>query len=289
MACAGPPTTDHTAWGSYFVSRGYVHLADHCDDGERAAFGFLSEEIGTARVLDLRVGAGRTTSLVAERSASYVGIDSSQRMIDLARARHPQVDLRVSDARALTELADDSFDIVIFRYNGIDCVPAADRRLVLDEVFRACARAAGSCSRRSTWTAGSSVSPQRCRPARPGHTASVRSCASVPAGHGCPWPTGTSPMPRPPRRAATAGRPGRCVRTPSVSSSTSPRWDITSVSCAAPACTSTPRGAQRVRRWTSSRSTARAATSTLSAASRSRNRLNRTGTAGQGVACGSRP
>ena len=53
------------------------------------------------RVLDIAVGAGRTTGLLSRYAATYVGVDIAESMVDLARERFPDVDLRVGDARDL--------------------------------------------------------------------------------------------------------------------------------------------------------------------------------------------
>ncbi len=90
-----------------------------------------------ASVLDLGVGAGRTTPALTERAGRYVGIDVSPTMIEAARRSFPGVDLRVGDAAELGELADGTFDVVLFSYNGIDYLhPDAARHRCLTEVAR---------------------------------------------------------------------------------------------------------------------------------------------------------
>ena len=89
-----------------------------------------------ARVLDLGVGAGRTTPWLQARAATYVGIDLAPAMVDAARRRHPDVDLRVGDAADLAQLADGVVDVVVFSYNGIDYLDDGARGRALDEVHR---------------------------------------------------------------------------------------------------------------------------------------------------------
>lgn len=87
------------------------------------------------RVLDMGVGGGRTTESFA-KAAAYIGADYSQAMVDAAKQRYPTHEFRQVDARDLSAFADESFDFVLFSYNGLDCVGHADRLQVLAEVHR---------------------------------------------------------------------------------------------------------------------------------------------------------
>jgi len=63
------------------------------------------------RVLDVGCGAGAFLRLVSERGAVAFGLDASKALIELARERLPEADLRVGDMEALP-YEDDSFDLV---------------------------------------------------------------------------------------------------------------------------------------------------------------------------------
>lgn len=117
------------------VRRHYRHTGP-LDDGEAAALRALGSLEGLA-ILDVGVGGGRTTALLQAGAGRYVGIDLSPRMIRDARRRHPGADLRVGDARDLGELADGSFDVVMFSNNGIDAVAHEERAAVLAGFRRA--------------------------------------------------------------------------------------------------------------------------------------------------------
>lgn len=87
------------------------------------------------RVLDLGCGTGRTTAHLA-RTCTVTGIDYAPAMIARGRARHPNLDLRVMDARSLA-FPDESFDGAFFSFNGLDYLyPLADRSLALKEIYR---------------------------------------------------------------------------------------------------------------------------------------------------------
>jgi SAM-dependent methyltransferase len=63
------------------------------------------------RVLDVGCGTGCFLRLVADRGGHAYGIDASQELLELARARVPAADLRVGDMQFLP-YADDCFDLV---------------------------------------------------------------------------------------------------------------------------------------------------------------------------------
>ncbi|HVY57333.1 MAG TPA: class I SAM-dependent methyltransferase [Xanthobacteraceae bacterium] len=83
-------------------------------------------------VLDIGIGAGRTTAALADAFASYVGVDYSTSMVDAAKAQFPDRDLRVMDARHLQFAS--PFDCVVFSFNGIDYVELEDRQRILEQI-----------------------------------------------------------------------------------------------------------------------------------------------------------
>jgi SAM-dependent methyltransferase len=121
-------------WGASFVRRHYAR-SGVLDPGEQAAMDAVGD-LAAARVLDLGVGAGRTTELLAPRAKRYVGIDISPRMLADARTRCPAADLRLGDARDLAGLPTAGFDLVVFSFNGIDALTHEDRPRALAEMRR---------------------------------------------------------------------------------------------------------------------------------------------------------
>lgn len=93
-------------------------------------------------MLDLGVGAGRTTSFFASFVARYVGIDLAPRMIEQCRQRFadmqrtPPLEFHLADAVTLDGFADASFDIVLFSLNGVDCIPPERRSECLINIQR---------------------------------------------------------------------------------------------------------------------------------------------------------
>jgi len=83
-------------------------------------------------VLDVGVGAGRTTAVLAPSARAYVGIDFSAAMIDEARRANPGVDLRQLDMRELPRtFAGRRFDAILLSFNTLDYIGWDDRNTLL--------------------------------------------------------------------------------------------------------------------------------------------------------------
>ena len=109
---------------------------------EKAIIERLGNWLSGKKMLDIGVGAGRTTASFAPLVASYVGVDYSPPMIAACESRlghqFSNVSLLVGDARDLSAFDTASFDFVFFSFNGLDCVDHADRFKVLSEMRRVC-------------------------------------------------------------------------------------------------------------------------------------------------------
>lgn len=92
---------------------------------------------GECSVLDLGCGAGRTTSYIRKMAGKVVGVDLSQALIEAAEEKYPDVDFKVMDAGKM-DFPDNSFDVVVFSYNGLCYVhPEAKRMAAISEIRRA--------------------------------------------------------------------------------------------------------------------------------------------------------
>lgn len=127
---------NHCAWIDPAGVSWLGALTGFTDDGERAAYRQVSAEAGGAPILDLGVGGGRTVSLLRAVSADYVAIDYTPVLVETARRRFPDADIRLGDARDLSSFADGHFGLVVFSYMGLDSVGREDRRRILREVRR---------------------------------------------------------------------------------------------------------------------------------------------------------
>lgn len=123
-------------WGERDVL-GFYTASGTLDAGEAAAFAAAATSIDGGRILDLGIGTGRTSELLAPRAATYVGVDIAEEMLRAAHRRLPEVDLRVADARDLSSVCvDASIDVVVFSYNGLDALSHSGRVAALREVRR---------------------------------------------------------------------------------------------------------------------------------------------------------
>ena len=90
-------------------------------------------------MLDLGVGAGRTSYTFAALVRTYIGIDYAPAMIEICRSRFGESGRQkfiCLDAADLSKFGDSRFDLVLFSFNGIDCVELEKRRKILREVRR---------------------------------------------------------------------------------------------------------------------------------------------------------
>jgi SAM-dependent methyltransferase len=88
-------------------------------------------------ILDLGVGAGRTTPHLARLASRYVGVDVSEAMVARCREKFPDLTFLQLDATDLSAVADSLFDLVVFSFNGIDVIPTVKgRRRCLAECAR---------------------------------------------------------------------------------------------------------------------------------------------------------
>ncbi len=92
-------------------------------------------------ILDLGCGAGRTTfGLYKLGYKNIIGVDIAENLVDYAKKysndKNIRIDFEVGDATQL-RFADNTFDAVIFSYNGMQCIPGEEnRKKVLKEVYR---------------------------------------------------------------------------------------------------------------------------------------------------------
>jgi SAM-dependent methyltransferase len=123
------------SWDSPALADDYANHEHALGPDEWHALGASWSRIAGRAVLDIGIGAGRTTAFLLPVAGSYVGIDISPAMVRQAKRRFPEADLRVGDARKL-DFPDRSFSLVLFSFNGIDYIEPAERIDVLREVHR---------------------------------------------------------------------------------------------------------------------------------------------------------
>jgi ubiquinone/menaquinone biosynthesis C-methylase UbiE len=133
------PTLDAVNRGTWRLPstvRAYERLEGWTDPGEQAAVEYVAAEVRSRPILDIGVGAGRTTAILQAISNEYTGIDYTQEMVEICRTRHPGAKIMHMDARDLSRLHGNQFALVMLSFNGIDAVNFEERQKVLREVHR---------------------------------------------------------------------------------------------------------------------------------------------------------
>lgn len=93
------------------------------DPLSRAMFGAFAELVrGRGPVADLGCGPGRITAYLGELGVSAFGVDLSPRMIELARAAHPDLRFDVGSMTAL-DIADDELAGILAFYSTFHAPP----------------------------------------------------------------------------------------------------------------------------------------------------------------------
>jgi ubiquinone/menaquinone biosynthesis C-methylase UbiE len=113
----------------------YAHSED-LQPAEQSILGELKDRLIPMKMLDIGVGAGRTTVHFAPLVKEYTGIDYSQNMVKACQKRFGQMSFQTADARSMGCFKDSTFDFILFSFNGIDCMSHEDREKVLQEIKR---------------------------------------------------------------------------------------------------------------------------------------------------------
>ncbi len=107
---------------------------------EETILNILKNQLPSMKMLDIGVGTGRTTLAFAPLAKEYVGVDYSEGMIKACQEQFQKADSKISfavcDARAMTNFKDNTFDFILFSFNGIDYMSHADREKTLKEIKR---------------------------------------------------------------------------------------------------------------------------------------------------------
>jgi SAM-dependent methyltransferase len=99
-------------WGPRWGSRPQEWAAN--EDQQAPTYEEAIRRVGIARgqrVLDVGCGSGVFLRLAADRGAEVYGLDASEALLEVARERVPEADLRVGDMQFLPH-EDDCFDVV---------------------------------------------------------------------------------------------------------------------------------------------------------------------------------
>jgi ubiquinone/menaquinone biosynthesis C-methylase UbiE len=107
---------------------------------EQSIVNLLRERLPHMKMLDIGVGAGRTTLHFGRLVREYVGIDYSENMVQACKERFSDdvsnISFHVGDVRSLDMFGDSEFDFILFSFNGLDSITHDDRLRALKEIYR---------------------------------------------------------------------------------------------------------------------------------------------------------
>jgi SAM-dependent methyltransferase len=113
----------------YYISRSLMPAETSCLS--KYEHHFLGRDI-----LDIGVGAGRTSRYFAPLARRYEAIDYSPVMVQYVKRTLPQISVNQADFRDLRSFEDGSFDFVFATANVIDALSHQDRLRALSEASR---------------------------------------------------------------------------------------------------------------------------------------------------------
>lgn len=100
----------------------------------------IGNKLINANVLDIGVGGGRTTPYFANGVNSYLGIDFSEDFIIHCKKKYnstfSKAEFKTVDARSLEQMPSNSFDIILFSFNGIDNVTLDERNTIIKSIYK---------------------------------------------------------------------------------------------------------------------------------------------------------
>lgn len=129
---------DHkNLYNSEYVSRDYGKR-DYLEPAEETLITQLGHDrLAAMDMLDMGVGGGRTTKYFAPLVRHYIGADYAPAMLEVCKKRYGgDFSFIECDVRKMDIFKDNSFDFVLFSFNGIDSFSHKDRTTALKEVWR---------------------------------------------------------------------------------------------------------------------------------------------------------
>jgi len=109
---------------------------ENLQPAEQSILREIKDSLKPMTMLDIGVGAGRTTIHFAPLVKEYMGIDYSHNMIEVCKSRFANLSFQTVDVRQMEIFKDNTFDFILFSYNGIDCISHEDRTKALMEIKR---------------------------------------------------------------------------------------------------------------------------------------------------------
>ncbi|KAA3658007.1 MAG: class I SAM-dependent methyltransferase [Calditrichaeota bacterium] len=107
---------------------------------EKTILNLLKPHLPEMKMLDAGVGGGRTTPFFASEVKEYIGFDYAKEMIMECKKRFSNspdnVKFEVCDVRDMSIFEDNTFDFILFSFNGLDVISHEDRLKAFQEIKR---------------------------------------------------------------------------------------------------------------------------------------------------------
>ena len=121
----------------YYSPRVYrSYLGDRLTAAESICLSKYQPCIQNKDVLDIGVGAGRTSRYLAPLARRYEAVDYSPVMVTYVKKMMPLISVRQADFRDLIAFSGESFDFILATDNVIDALPHDGRLRALGEAYR---------------------------------------------------------------------------------------------------------------------------------------------------------
>jgi SAM-dependent methyltransferase len=118
----------------------YYEKYESLQNPEKRFLEMVEGNMSAMDMLDIGIGAGRTTLHFAPRVNKYTGIDYAGEMVKACLKKFgntlPNADFRQADVRDLSGYAPESFHLVLFSFNGMDYILPEERKKALAEIYR---------------------------------------------------------------------------------------------------------------------------------------------------------
>ncbi|MBN1199282.1 MAG: class I SAM-dependent methyltransferase [Bacteroidales bacterium] len=132
--------TRRPEYDARFVVNFYAHFVEGLMKGEQMIIDTMGDQLPKWKMLDIGIGAGRTTRHFAPRVKEYLGVDYVPGMIEVVKRKfphpEPHVKFEVADIQSMPQIPDSSVDFCLFSFNGLDCNPYEERMKGLSEISR---------------------------------------------------------------------------------------------------------------------------------------------------------
>jgi ubiquinone/menaquinone biosynthesis C-methylase UbiE len=103
---------------------------------EECLLNSLQSRLTGKALLDIGVGAGRTTPALLKLSSDYTAIDYSQVLAAETSAKFNLSSVYCCDVRDMSRFPNAKYDFVFFSFNGLDYIPHQGRLQGLHEIYR---------------------------------------------------------------------------------------------------------------------------------------------------------